>query len=399
MLTSLAFIFLVGLIFASICEKLKLPRIVGMIFTGIILGPFVLNVLDDSILMISADLRKLALVIILIKAGFSLNLNDLKQVGRPSILLSFLPASLEIVAYTIFAPMFFHITLIEAAIIGAVMAAVSPAVVVPRMVNLIEKNFGTKKSIPQMILAAASLDDIFVIVLFTTFLGIAESGTLNLSSLLDIPVSIITGVLFGATVGVAMSHFFELKHSHNQTIRNSIKVIIILGVSFLLLSIEEVLKDKFAFSGLLSIMSMSCAIATKSTQPVTTRLSAKFGKLWLAAEIVLFVLVGAAVDIRYVKDTGFIAVALIFVALIFRCVAVWICTLGTSLNTKERVFCMFSYLPKATVQAAIGSVPLSMGLPCGNLVLSISVLAILITAPLGATLMDTTYTKLLNKNN
>ncbi len=398
MLTSLAFIFLFGLICAAICEKIHLPRIVGMIFTGIILGPFVLNILDSSILSISPDLRKLALVIILIKAGLSLNLNDLKQVGRPSILLSFLPASLEILAYLIFAPLFFQISLSDAAIIGAVLAAVSPAVVVPRMINLIEKNYGTEKSIPQMILAASSLDDIFVIVLFTTFLGISENGKLNTSGLFDIPISIITGIIGGSLVGIAIYKFFEFKHNNNHTIRNSIKVIIILGVSFLLLTLEDILNEKVAFSGLLSIMSMSCAIAVKSPKLVTSRLSAKFGKLWLAAEIILFVLVGAAVDIRYATSTGLIAILLIFIALIFRCVAVWICTIGTNLNTKERVFCMFSYMPKATVQAAIGSVPLSLGLPCGNLVLSISVIAILITAPLGATLMDTTYTKMLEKN-
>ena len=398
MLTSLALIFLVGLIFAAICEKIRLPRIIGMIFTGIILGPYVLNLLDDSILLISGDLRQLALVIILIKAGLSLNLKDLKQVGRPSLLLSFLPASLEIVAYMIFAPIFFDIRLPEAAIIGAVLAAVSPAVVVPRMVTLMEEKYGTEKSIPQMILAGASLDDIFVIVLFTTFLGIEESGTLNLTNLFDVPVSIITGIVFGAIVGILMSKFFEYKHSHGNTIRNSVKVIIVLGVSFLLLAVEDLLENHLAFSGLLSIMSMSCALATKSSAPVRNRLSAKFGKLWLAAEIVLFVLVGAIVDIRYLKDTGLMAIGIILLALVFRCAAVWLCMLGTKLNTKEKVFCMFSYMPKATVQAAIGSVPLAMGLPCGNLVLSISVLAIVITAPLGATLMDTTYKKLLEKN-
>ena len=397
MLTSLAYIFLIGFAFAAVCEKLKLPRIIGMLFTGILLGPFVFNMLDGDILHISADLRQFALVIILIKAGLSLNIEDLKKVGRPALLLSFLPAVCEIIAYVILAPMLLGINHSEAAVMGAVLAAVSPAVVVPRMVQLMEEKYGTGKQIPQMVLAGASLDDVFVIVLFTTFLSMAQGQGAHLADFIDIPVSIVTGIILGALVGWFLSWFFETNYSNEHYVRNSKKVIIVLGTSFILLAVEDLLEGKLAVSGLLAIMSMAMVLAAKSVPTVTKRLQEKYGKLWLAAEVILFVLVGAAVDIRYTLEAGLAAVALILLALVFRSVGVWLCMLGTKLSNKERLYCMIAYIPKATVQAAIGSVPLSMGLPCGKIVLSVAVLSILITAPLGAIGMDHSYKKLLEK--
>ena len=376
MLTSLGLIFLVGLSLAAIAEKIKLPRIIGMLIAGILLGPFVLDLLAPSILEISAELRKMALVIILIKAGLSLNGKDLKKVGRPALLL-------------------FRITSVEAAVIGAVLSAVSPAVVVPRMVGLIESRVGTKKGIPQMILAGASLDDVFVLVVFSTVVSMAQGGTADWTGFVDIPVSIVLGIAAGAVLGFALSSFFEMRCKNGHLIRNSVKVIIMLGTAFLLLAVEAWLDGIVAVSGLLAVISMAFAIAMRSVKEVVTRLQEKFGKLWLAAEVILFVLVGAAVDIRYTLSAGLPAAAMIGIALVIRSAGVLLCTLGTPLNAKERLFCVFSYLPKATVQAAIGSVPLALGLPCGKLVLSIAVLAILITAPLGALAMDNSSRRLL----
>lgn len=399
MLSSLSLIFLVGLAMGAICQRLKLPRIIGMLVTGIILGPYVLDLLDPSILLISADLRKIALIIILIKAGLSLDISDLKKAGRSAILMSFIPATFEIIGYVIFAPVLLKINRVEAAVMGAVLAAVSPAVVVPRMVSLIEQKYGTQKAIPQMIMAGASCDDIFVIVLFTTFLSMVQGGQVNIINFINIPVSIILGILLGAVTGYAMYLFFETAYARKHYVRNSMKVIIVLGVSFLLVSIESWLEGKISVSGLLAVVSMACVIKMKSTTLVSKRLSEKFGKLWLAAEVMLFVLVGAIVDIRYTLSAGIFAVFMIIIALIFRAVGVLICTVGTNLTWKERAFCVIAYLPKATVQAAIGSVPLAAGLPCGRLVLSVAVLAIIITAPLGAIGIDSTYKKILAKEN
>lgn len=397
MLTSLAFIFLVGLSMAAICQRFKLPRIIGMLLTGIVLGPYVLDLLDPSILSISADLRQMALIIILLKAGLSLNLSDLKRVGRPAIMMSFVPASCEILAFFLFAPYILGVSRIEAAVMGAVLGAVSPAVVVPRMVQLMEKKYGTANSIPQLIMAGASCDDIFVIVLFTTFVSMAQGGSAHIMDFINIPISIVLGIVLGAIVGYALSLFFETAYAHKHCVRNSMKVIIVLGVSFMLMAVETWLKGIVSVSGLLAVVSMACVIKIKSIAFVSKRLSEKFGKLWLAAEVLLFVLVGAAVDIRYTLSAGIAAVLMIFVALIFRSIGVALCLLGTSMNWKERIFCMIAYLPKATVQAAIGSVPLAMGLPCGQIVLSVAVLAILITAPLGALGIDLTYKRLLKK--
>lgn len=395
MLTSLALIFLVGLSAAALCRVLRLPRIIGMLLTGVLLGPYALNLLDPLILQASSNLRQMALIIILLKAGLSLDLSDLKKVGRPAILMSCVPASCELLAFVLFAPLFLGVNRIEAAVMGAVLAAVSPAVVVPRMVQLMDRRWGTAKGIPQMIMAGASCDDIYVIVLFSTFVGMAQGGGARWQDFAAIPVSIVLGILVGVAVGLVLALFFETAYARRHYVRNSMKVIIVLGVSFLLVAMENWLKGYIPMSGLLAVVSMACALKCKSTAFVSKRLSEKFGKLWLAAEVILFVLVGAAVDIRYTLAAGLSALAMIAVAQIFRALGVFLCMLGTNLNRKERLFCMIAYTPKATVQAAIGSVPLSLGLPCGQIVLSVAVLAILITAPLGALGMDSTYQRLL----
>ena len=397
MLTSLALIFLVGLSAAAICGYLHLPRIIGMLFTGIILGPHVLGLLDDKILSISSELRQIALIIILLKAGLSLNLADLKKVGRPAVMMAFVPASFEICGYLLCAPMILGITRIESAVMGAVLAAVSPAVVVPRMVQLMENGYGTEKSIPQMILAGASCDDIFVIVLFSTFAGIAQGGTADFTQDVHIPGAIVLGILLGAAVGYLLSLFFETAYAKEHYVRNSMKVIVVLGLSFLLMAVETWAKPYVSVSGLLAVVSMACVLKMKCPKSVSGRLSEKFGKLWIAAEVVLFVMVGAAVDIRYTATAGGAAVVMILLALIFRAAGVCVCMAGTALNKKERLFTVIAYLPKATVQAAIGSVPMAMGLSCGQIVLSVAVLAILITAPLGAIGMDMTYRRLLKR--
>ena len=395
MLTSLALIFLAGLAMAALCSLLRLPRIIGMLFTGILLGPYVLGLLDPSILAISADLRQMALIIILIKAGLSLDLGDLRRVGRPAVLMSFLPASFEILAYILFAPMLLGITRLEAAVMGAVLGAVSPAVVVPRMVRLMEEGRGTREGVPQLILAGASCDDVFVIVLFSAFTGMAQGGSVNLAEFVGIPVSICTGILLGLAVGWLLCRFFDLAWNRGLPVRGSMKVLIVLGISFLLVAAEDWLEGILPLSGLLAVMAMACALRLWGVSSVTDRLSEKFGKLWIAAEVLLFVLVGAAVDTRYTLQAGATAVVMILLALCVRAVGVLLALAGTRLDWKERLFCVIAYLPKATVQAAIGSVPLAMGLPCGALVLSVAVLAILITAPLGAIGIDSTCRRLL----
>ncbi len=399
MLASLGFIFLAGLAAAALCARIGLPRIIGMLFVGMLLGPSGLGLLDALILGISAPLRQMALVIILLKAGLSLDLADLRRVGRPALLLSFVPASCEMLGFVLLAPPLLGLSRIEAALLGSVLAAVSPAVVVPRMVGLMESGYGTKKSIPQMILAGASLDDIFVIVLFSTFTGLAQGGEASAMTLLQIPFSIVTGVLVGAATGLITTRFFEARYQKGRGIRNSTKVIVLLGLAFLLVSLEEWLKGRLALSGLLAVMSMAMALRDRASTGVADRLSEKFSKLWLAAEVVLFVLVGAAVDIRYAASAGGGMVAAILLALCFRAAGVGLCLIKTPLTLRERLFCMIAYLPKATVQAAIGSVPLSLGLPCGKLVLTAAVAAILITAPLGAFGIDTLHPRLLQKDD
>lgn len=393
MLTSLALIFLLGLLMGSIFDKLKLPRLMGMILTGIILSPHALNLLDDSILGISADLRQLALVIILTRAGLSLDIKALKKVGRPAMLMCFIPACFEIISVVIIAPKLLGISTIEAAIIGAVIAAVSPAIIVPRMINLIENGIGEENSIPQLIMAGASVDDIFVIVLFSAFTSLAAGGEITLSSFTQIPISIIMGIIIGSISGILLIVFFKKVH-----IRDSIKIIIILSISFLLIELEHIMEGIVPISGLLSIMSMGIIMKQKY-EVLATRLSSKYNKLWLAAEIILFVLVGATVNLGYIANLGISSLIVIFTALVFRMTGVFVCLLKTRLSTKERLFCMIAYTPKATVQAAIGSIPLSMGLECGNLVLSVAVLSILVTAPFGAIGIDKTYKKLLCKKD
>ena len=393
MLTSLAYIFLLGLSLGYIFNKLRLPALLGMLFTGIILGPYALNLLDPSILSISADLRQLALVIILTRAGLALDLDDLKKVGRPALLMCFVPACFEIAGMVLLAPSLLGISVLEAALMGTVIAAVSPAVIVPKMLFLMENKIGTKKSIPQLIMAGASVDDVFVIVLFTAFTGLLSGGEVSSASFLQIPIAIVTGLAAGILLGLVLSIYFKRFH-----MRDSVKVLILLSISFLLVAMEKLLKGTLPVSGLLAVMGMSATLL-KNYGLLAKRLSAKFNKLWVGAEILLFVLVGATVDIKYAVAAGFAAVLLIFGVMIFRLAGVYVSLLKTPLTKKERVFCMIAYMPKATVQAAIGSIPLALGLSCGKIVLTVAVLAILITAPLGAFGVDISYKKLLEQDN
>lgn len=392
MLTSLALIFLFGLIFGALFQKLRLPPLLGMLIVGIVLGPYALNWLDDSLLSISADLRQIALIIILTRAGLNLNISDLKKVGRPAILMCFLPACFEILGMLVLAPPLLHISYLDAAIMGAVVGAVSPAVIVPKMLRLMEEGYGTEKSIPQLILAGASVDDVFVIVLFSSFTGLAKGESFSPWRFAEIPISILLGVLLGAALGLALAFFFQKVH-----VRDSVKVLLLLSFSFLLVALEDALEGFVPISGLIAVMSLGIALQRKR-DIVARRLSLKFSKLWVAAELLLFVLVGATVDLHYAYAAGLSAVILIFGVLLFRMAGVWVCLFKTKLLFKERLFCVLAYMPKATVQAAIGSVPLSMGLSCGNIVLTVAVLAILITAPLGAFLIDLTYKKLLSRD-
>jgi NhaP-type Na+/H+ or K+/H+ antiporter len=391
MLTSIAIILLLGLLVGWIFSKMKLPSLLGMIIVGIVLSPHCLNLVDDSILTISGDLRQIALVIILTRAGLSLNFSDLKKVGRPAILMCFVPACIEMVGTIIFAPLLLDVSILDAAIIGSVMAAVSPAVVVPRMIRLIEDGYGTDKSIPQLILAGASVDDVFVIVVFTALTTLASTGEVSAISFIQIPTSILLGVLLGGVVGTILVWFFKRFH-----IRDSIKVLIILSVSFLLLELQNRLEGIVPVSGLLAIMSVGIIINQKY-DVLAKRLSVKYNKLWLGAEIFLFVLVGIAVDLKYALAAGIVVILLVILALVFRMMGVVISLVKTKLNKKERFFCAVAYTPKATVQAALGTVPLVMGLSCGEIVLTVAVISILITAPFGAICIDNLYKKLLSK--
>lgn len=391
MLTSIAIILLFGLLVGWIFSKVKLPSLLGMIIVGIVLSPHCLNLVDDSILTISGDLRQIALVIILTRAGLSLNFSDLKKVGRPAILMCFVPACIEMVGTIIFAPLLLNVSILDAAIIGSVMAAVSPAVVVPRMIKLIEDGYGTDKSIPQLILAGASVDDVFVIVVFTALTTLASTGEVSAISFIQIPISILLGVLLGGVVGTILVCFFRRFH-----IRDSVKVLIILSVSFLLLELQNKLEGIVPVSGLLAIMSVGIIINQKY-DVLAKRLSVKYNKLWLGAEIFLFVLVGIAVDLKYAIAAGVVVILLVILALVFRMMGVAISLVKTKLNKKERLFCAVAYTPKATVQAALGTVPLVMGLTCGEMVLTVAVISILITAPFGAICVDNLYKKLLSK--
>lgn len=391
MLTSIALILLFGLLLGCIFSKLKLPSLLGMIVLGIILGPHALDLIDESILMISGELRQIALVIILTRAGLSLDLSDLKKVGRPAVLMCFIPACAEILGTVLLAPVFLKVSFLEAGIIGSVIAAVSPAVIVPRMIRMIDEGYGTNKSIPQLILAGASVDDVFVIVIFTALTTLASTGTISAGSFTQIPISIALGILLGFAVGAVLVLFFQRYH-----MRDSVKIMIILSISFLLLEVQNRLEGTIPVSGLLAIMSMGIIIKQKY-DVLASRLSIKYNKLWLGAEIFLFVLVGAVVDLKYVVSAGVASILLIVGALLFRMLGVAFSLIRTDLLKKERLFCMLAYTPKATVQAAIGAIPLSMGLDCGNTVLTVAVLAILITAPFGAVCVDNLYKRLLRK--
>lgn len=398
-LGSLGIILVIGFTLGETAKKIKLPTLVGYLIAGILLGPNVLNILDGSLLDISGGIRNSALIIILIRAGLSLNLKDLKKVGRPALLLSFIPAIFEITGYALFGTLLFNVNIIEALVIGSILSAVSPAVVVPRMVDLIEKRYGTKKGIPQMILAAASLDDVFVIVLFTTFLGLLQEENVAYLDFVNVPLSIVLGIIGGAIVGFLLARVFNAMKQRKQAFSTIVQAVLVLSFGFILYNLEEVLSYIIAFSGLIAVMSMGVALMSvlDSKEIEGVKLSQVFHDLWVPAQILLFALVGVAVNIQYTLDAGLYALLIIFLALIFRTIGVYLSLLGTSLNGREKMFVIFSYLPKATVQAAIGGVPLALGLAVGPLALSISVVGILVTAPLGAFLIDATYQKLLDK--
>lgn len=393
MLISLSYIFLVGMFLSWICKKVGLPGLLGMIFTGILLGPYCLGLIDSSLLNISSELRKIALIIILMRAGLNLDLSDLKRVGRPAILMCFVPACFEMVGMILSAPKLLGISLLDAAIMGSVVAAVSPAVIVPKMLQLMDEGYGTKESIPQLILAGASVDDVFVIVMFTAFLGLAQGESVNILSFVNIPLSILTGIICGALCGALLGKGFAIFFKKNH-MRDTVKILILLSVAFILATLEDALP--IPFSGLIAIMFMGIFLQ-RNHLVASKRLSVKFNKLWVGAEVLLFVLVGACVNISYALKAGVMAILLIFGVLLFRMLGVFICLLKTSLAKSERLFCMIAYCPKATVQAAIGSVPLAAGLGCGQIVLTVAVLSILITAPLGAFLIEHTYKKCLKK--
>lgn len=391
MLLSLSLILILGMFMGWICRKMKLPALLGMLITGIILGPYGLNLLDDSILGISAELRKIALIIILTRAGLGLDLSGLKKLGRPAVLMCFVPASFELLGMILLAPKLMGLSVLESAVMGAVLAAVSPAVVVPRMVKLMDEGYGVKEGIPQLILAGASVDDVYVIVLFSTFVGMMQGEGASILKFVNIPVSIFWGIAIGLLLGVLLAYFFKKVH-----IRDTSKVLIILSISFLLVVIEDKLTTAITFSSLIAVMFIGIGLQ-KKREAVAERLSVKYGKLWVAAEVFLFVLVGATVNIEYLGKVGAKAFVVIIGALIFRMFGVFVCLLGTGLKRKERLFAMVAYTPKATVQAAIGGIPLALGFACGDTVLTMAVLAIVLTAPLGAFAIDLSYKKLLNK--
>lgn len=387
MLLSISLILLVGMSMSWICRKIKLPGLLGMLVTGIVLGPYMLDLLDESILGISSELRKIALIIILTRAGLGLDLSGLKKIGRPAVLMCFVPASLEILGMILLAPKLMGLTVLEAAIMGAVLAAVSPAVVVPRMVRLMDEGYGVNKGIPQLILAGASVDDVYVIVLFSTFTGMMQGESASVTSFLNVPVSIFLGVVLGLLLGTFFAYYLKKVH-----LRDTAKVLIILSVSFLLVVIEDHLNTPITFSALIAIMFIGIGLQ-KKREAVAKRLSVKYGKLWVGAEVFLFVLVGATVNIEYFGKVGVQALAVILGALVFRMLGVFICLPGTDLTGREKMFCMLAYTPKATVQAAIGGIPLSLGFACGDMVLTVAVLAIVLTSPLGALAIDSLYKK------
>lgn len=391
MLSNIALILLSGLALSFIFKKIKIPGLIGLIFIGIIIGPSSLDLLGNQILENSVDIRQIVLIIILTQAGLSLDLEDLKKVGRPAILLSFVPATFEILAVMTLAPLVLGLTLSEAALLGAVLAAVSPAVVVPRMIGLIDKKRGTKSGIPQLILAGSSIDDVYALVLFASFLSMNLSGEFSFSTLLDIPFSILSAVFIGILSGYVLSLLFN-----KARFNTIIEVLIMLGISLVFVSMDR-LFGMIPFSGILAVVSMALIIYLQIPQRSDNILKV-FDQLWIPGEIFLFVLVGASVSIQFAFAAGFMPVILILLALAVRMIGVWTSLIGTHLTKKEKLFSLIAYSPKATVQAAIGGIPLAMGLEAGEIILTVSVLAILITAPLGALGIDSTYKKLLSKD-
>lgn len=391
MLVSVALLVLLGLLLGNVMNQLQLPALLGYLVTGVILGPHFLNGLSDSLLAVSADIRELALIIILTRAGLSLDIADLKKIGRPALMMCAVPALFEIAATVCLAPLLLNFSISEALLLGSIIAAVSPAVVVPRMLQLIHSGYGTEKRIPQLILAGASVDDVFVLILFTAFLGLNQGQTFSAATLLQVPIAIGSGLLAGGILGYGLTKWFSA-----MSIRDSIKVLILLSCSFLLMGAEDALAGFLPFSGMLSVMSMSLVLF-KMIPPTAQRLSVKFNKLWIAAELFLFVLVGASVDLSFAFASGFAPVLLIVLVSLFRMAGVWCSVSSSGFSSKEKLFCMISYLPKATVQAAIGGLPLAMGIHNGETMLTTAVLSILITAPLGAVGVDRLYRKLLTK--
>ena len=392
MLLSLALILLSAITLSEIMLRLKLPPQLGMMIAGVIIGPYALNLITGHILDISAEIRQIALVIILLKAGLALDIKALQKVGLPAILMCFVPASLEIIAVVIFAPLIFGISYLEAAIMGSVLAAVSPAIVVPRMLKLIEQGYGIKSSVPLLVMAGASLDDIFVIILFTSFTNLFQGGSFNLTELICLPIFILLMIALGILTGTVIAWFLR-----KCKLNDIIKVLLLLCISFLFISLENALKDILPLSGLLAVMSLGATIY-KQEKDLAGNLSAKFTKLWIGAEMFLFVLVGAAIDISYIKSTAHYAILLILLALVFRIIGVMLCLLKAKLSKNEKLFTAIAYLPKATVQAAIGGIPLALGIPSGHLILMVAVVSIIITAPIGAIGIDTTYKNLLKKD-
>ncbi len=390
MLLSIAVILLSGLLGGWICKKIHFPGLFGMIIAGILTGPYALNLIDASVLNISADIRRIALIIILIRAGLKLDLSDLKRVGRPAVWMCFLPACFEIIGMVLLAPPILGMSRLDAAILGAVVGAVSPAVVVPRMIRLIDEGYGTRQGIPQMILAGASVDDVFVIVMFTTFTSLAQGQEVSLRAFFNVPLSVLIGIVVGYAAGYLLQKWFS-----RTKMSLVITVILLLSVSFLMSAAENAW-PVIPFASLIAIMSMGTAIK-RTDAPMAVRLSGQYDKMWTVAEIFLFVLVGALVAIDHVKEAGLASIALVGMVLVFRMLGVLFCVLGTDLNRREKLFCMIAYTPKATVQAAIGGIPLAMGLSCGETVLTVSVVAILLTAPLGAFGIDLTYRRFLKK--
>lgn len=392
MLFSLALLLLCGFALGDLFKRIKFPPLFGFMLTGILLGPYCFNHIDSSILLISSQIRKIALIIILLRAGLNLDIDALKKVGRPAILMCFLPAAFEILGFAVLGPVILHLSLLDSLITGSVLAAVSPAVVVPNMLKLMDEHYGTKEGIPQLIMAGASVDDVFVIVLFSSFTSLASTGSMDVMNFLRIPTSIVSGIAAGIIIGKLLNVYFQ-----KVSIRNTVKVILLLSISFILVTVEDAFTGHFGFSGLLAIMAMATVVHMELPS-VSSQLSATFSQMWILAEVLLFALVGAAVNIPYAAQSGLSSILIILGALIFRMAGVYLCVAGTRLSKKERLFCMIAYTPKATVQAAIGSIPLTMGLSCGNIVLIVAVTAILITAPLGAFFINATYRKLLKFN-